>query len=455
VDPRSGEMVAEFRSSTAKEVKEAVQRARVAQRGWGSSGNREVRVAAIEAMEKVFARERESMVDCIAREVGFPRSDIAASYNSALRGIAYYVERYRSMVDRDFPLDQTLWPNTEARIVFEPQGVIGHIGIWNFPFWQTMITAIPALLVGNAIVFKPSEQVTMTGLRIAELMHECGVPRDVYIPLIGGAYVGRQLVRSDCDMLAFTGGMAAGNWIANHAGVRPLLLELSGNDAAVVCGDADLEQAAMGIATGTFARAGQVCIRIKRVYVEESVAEAFIQGLVAVTQRINVKERIGPLIREEARQEVDRVVIEAVDQGSRLLLGGKRIPGPGFFYEPTILQVFDDRLEVIREETFGPVCSVRVVKDAGEAIDLANSSRYGLGATIWTQDMDNAQRIASRLEVGNVWINEWGRTLACGEYFQGCKRSGIASASERLMLFMKKKTVITHRTSEPRPSWHK
>jgi acyl-CoA reductase-like NAD-dependent aldehyde dehydrogenase len=236
--------------------------------------------------------------------------------------------------------------------------------------------------------------------------------------------------------------------------VKPLILELSGNDAGIVCEDADLDTAARGVATGTFSRAGQVCIRVKRVYVNERIAERFLKKFVEVSSRVDIAGQVGPLIRESAREKVDKVVREAVAGGARLLLGGKKVDGPGFFYEPTIL-VLNKPARVMSEETFGPVSSVMIVKDDDEAVVLANQSQYGLGATVWTSDMGRAERLASMLEVGNVWINEWGRALTCGDYFQGWKSSGIASSQERLKMFLKKKAIIAHTVSEPRESWFK
>jgi acyl-CoA reductase-like NAD-dependent aldehyde dehydrogenase len=243
--------------------------------------------------------------------------------------------------------------------------------------------------------------------------------------------------------------------IAMNAGIRPMILELSGNDAGIVCSDADVETAARGVCSGTFGRAGQVCIRIKRVYVHRDVADRFIQRLVEITSHVDPKASVGPLIREKARDNVERVVRDAIANGSELLLGGKRMDGPGYYYEPTILLMERDDLEVTRKETFGPVCPIRIVEDDDQAIRLANDTGYGLGATIWTKDQERAKRLAASLEAGNVWINDCGRSLSCGEFFQGWKQSGIPSSQRRIQMFLKKKSVIDHLKCEPRPSWFK
>ncbi len=454
LDPRTGEEVARFRSTKLDDVLATVAKARPGQADWYRKRGKSDRIDVLWSVEKALERNKNTLVDGAALETGIPRGAVAAGFDSAMRGFSHYISRYEGLEDLAFPLDPKVWKDVTARVVFEPHGVVGQIGVWNYPIWQTLITSIPALLVGNAIVYKPSEYVTMTGLGIADAMHDGGVPEDVLLTVVGGRSVGRALVRSDCDALVFTGGLATGREIARQAGVKPMALELSGNDAGIVCEDADLETAARGVATGTFSRAGQVCIRVKRVYVNEKIADRFLDRLVGTASRVDIINEIGPLIREGAREKVDAAVREAIAGGARLLVGGKKVDGPGFFYEPTIL-VLDRPARVMSEETFGPVCSVMTVKDDDEAIRLANQSQYGLGATVWTTEAKRAERIASMLEVGNVWVNEWGRALTCGEYFQGWKSSGIASSQERLMMFLKKKTIVTHTVSEPRDSWFK
>lgn len=452
INPRTGQLIRETASSSPAELSDALARCRRAQKDWFRGSSVEEWVALAKELEAVCRKRLDEVVGIMHEEVGTPKKALVGAYNSVLAGVDHYVAEYRKMLEQDFPLPSS-WTNTRATITFVPHGVIGHIGVWNFPFWQTMITAFPALLTGNGIVFKPSELSTLSGLRIAELVHEAGYPKDLYAPVVGGGDVGKLLVRSDIDALAFTGGIDTGLDITRNAGIRPLVLELSGNDAAIVCADADLEQAARGIAYGTFSRGGQVCIRIKRVYVHEAVAEELIIRLADIASRLNIEEDVGPLIREEARDRVARVVQDAVKGGAELLCGGNRVKGPGYFYEPTVLRYDDDDIELVRRETFGPVCPVRVVHDEEQAVALANGSPYGLGATIWTGDLDRGERLAREIEAGNIWINECVRTLPGGEYFQGWKQSGIPSSMSRLQMFTKKKTVVDHRSCEPRAHW--
>lgn len=451
INPRTGQIIREVASSKPAELHDALVRARRCQREWYRATGREERASLIKELEAVCLRRRDEVVNLMHEEVGIPKKALVGAYNSALSGVDHYIEEHLASGDRPYPLPPS-WTATDATISFRPHGVIGHIGVWNFPFWQTMITAIPALLTGNAVVFKPSELSTLSGLKIAELVREAGYPEDLYIPVVGGADIGKPMVTSDFDAITFTGGIETGLDISRNAGIKPLILELSGNDAGIVREDADIEQAARGIAYGTFSRGGQVCVRIKRVYAHEAVADELLERLVSIAGRLS-EEDIGPLIREGSRARVHRAVREAVESGAELLCGGEVPEGPGFFYPPTVLRHSDDSLEVVRKETFGPVCPVRAVRDDEEAIALANDSRYGLGATVWTSDPDRGLDVADKLEAGNVWINECVRTLPGGEYFQGWKQSGIPSSMSRLQMFTKKKTIVAHRSCEPRAHW--
>ena len=214
-----------------------------------------------------------------------------------------------------------------------------------------------------------------------------------------------------------------------------------------------MEQAARGIAYGTFSRGGQVCIRIKRVYVDEEVADELMDRLIGIASRLDLEEDVGPLIREEARAKVDASVKDALLHGAKLMYGGNPVKGPGYFYEPTILLHNDDSLDVVRNETFGPVCPIRTFKDEDTAVELANGTRYGLGASIWTKDTEKGEGLARKMDAGNVWINECSRTLPGGDHFQGWKQSGIATSQSRLQMFQRRRTMVVNRSPGPRVHW--
>ncbi|MBN1109363.1 MAG: aldehyde dehydrogenase [Methanomassiliicoccales archaeon] len=454
INPRTGEVIKEFVASSPDEVRASVAKGRDAQRRWMTDWSKEERIEAVFELRAALQAMKDELMATEMLEGGFPQKDVVGTYNGVIKGFDHYAAEIRAVDDYDFPLDPAGWPETKATINLVPHGVVGHIGIWNYPFWQTMITMIPALMAGNAVVFKPSELTTMTGLRIKEAFANTSMPADLFQVLVGGPDVGKAMVTAPYDALVFTGGRGTGLDIMRNVGVKPLVLELSGNDPGIVCGDVDIVAAARGVASGAFSHGGQVCIRIKRLYVVRDVADRFISELLGIVSRIDVEQQLGPLIREEARARVHEKVRRAVHEGCELLMGGDKVPSKGYFFQPTVLKVTDDSLEIIKEETFGPVLPIRVVENEEEAVRLANDSDYGLGATIWTCDPVKGEALARRLEAGNVWINDHGRTINCGELFQGWKCSGIPSTNRRITLFMRKRTIIDHVSCRPRPHWY-
>lgn len=452
INPATGEIIHEFESASGQDVDDAIKRAKIAQKRWAVQ-SKEDRIKILHKLKGILEKNKDEIFSIINEEAGHLIEESESVYLDILEGIEYYCDKYNKIQNLDFSLNAEVQPETNAEVQFIPHGVIGHIGIWNYPFWQTMITAIPALLTGNAVIFKPSEFTTKIGLKIADYIHEAGVPKDVYIPLTGGADVGKRIVKSDVDAIVFTGGIDTGKEVMKNAGIKPLILELSGNDAAIVCSDCDLQQTVRGIAFGTFLHSGQVCIRIKRVYVVKDAAEKFINELVAFSKTLRIGEHITPMIRDDARKNVHRVVEDAISKGAKLLLGGRIPKGEGYFYPPTILQVDNDNLEVISKETFGPVCSIMAVESEEEAIEFANKGEYGLGGSVWTQDYNKGKKIAEQLDTGTVWINDSNIPLVCGEYGQGMKSTSIASSQERIMMFLKKRNVISFNSNKCREWW--
>ena len=448
INPSTGELIKEFESASVQDVTKAVEKARMGQKKWGSLPKKD-RIDIVSNLKDVIKKRKQEVIDLIHEEAGMPKNEIDSAYEDILIGFDTHIKDYENIKTLDYSDDMF-----DSKVYFIPHGVVGHIGIWNYPFWQTMVTTIPALLTGNSIVYKPSEYVTMTGLKIAEMIHEAGIPDYVYITLMGGEDIGRAIVRSNVDMISFTGGIDTGLEIIRNAGIKPLNLELGGNDPAIVCTDCDVDQTVKGILWGTFLHGGQVCIRIKRVYVVKDIADEFIERLVNETKKLKIGKDISPLIRESERQKVHRKVQDAISKGAKLLTGGKIVEGKGFFYEPTILLYDNDELEVVKKETFGPVCSIRIVENEDEAIKLANNSSYGLGGSVWTKDIEKGSRIAEKMETGNVWINDSNVSIPCGVYWGGIKNSGIASAQNRIMIFLKKKVVITNKNVVEREWWY-
>ena len=296
-----------------------------------------------------------------------------------------------------------------------PYGVVLVITPWNYPFSIPLICAATALAAGNTVVLKPAPATTLAGLKVGDLFRRAGLPPGVLNVVATDDEVAGALTRDPrVDKIVFTGSVATGKRImaAAAANLTPVVLELGGKDPAIVCADADLDQAADGIVWGAFMNAGQTCASVERVYVDASVADAFTEKVVARTRALRVGDPahaetdMGPLTLERQRAIVEEHVADAVARGALVRTGGVRPEGEGWFYPPTVLTGVDHGMRVMREETFGPVLPIMKVSGLDEAIRLANDSEYGLTASGWTKDPATARRLQAELQAGVVSVND-------------------------------------------------
>jgi len=291
---------------------------------------------------------------------------------------------------------------------------VANVSAWNYPWYVGANVFLPALLTGNAVLYKPSEFATLTGLAIAELLHEAGIPADVFQVLVGGGRVGAMLLDEPVDAVCFTGSHATGVKVA--AAVAPRLvraqLELGGKDPAYVCDDVDVEQVAAAVADGAFYNTGQSCCAVERVYVHERVWPRFVEAFVATVRGYVVGDPfdehtyVGPLARREAavaHQEAQ--VADALGRGARVLTGGRRVERPGFFFAPTVLVDVDHTMAVMREETFGPLIGLARAGSDDEAVALMNDTPYGLTAAVYTANRARAERVLARVNTGTAYWN--------------------------------------------------
>jgi succinate-semialdehyde dehydrogenase/glutarate-semialdehyde dehydrogenase len=342
-------------------------------------------------------------------------------------------------------------------VVRRPIGVVGAIIPWNFPLTLMANKIAPAMAVGNTVVVKPASTTPLATLRLAELMLEGGLPPGVLNVVTGpGGVVGEELIRNPLvRKIGFTGETGTGKQVARSAAdeLKHVTLELGGSDAAIVCDDADLDVAARNVAIGRFFNAGQACLAIKRVFVFDSVADDFISRLSARAKRLKLgtgtdeTAQMGPLHTEKQRAEIESQLEDAVSRGGRVVAGGSRPSGEqfekGWFFEPTIVVDVPDDARVWTEETFGPLLPIRRVQSLDEAIELANSSEYGLGSSIFTKDMAKAQRAIDELEAGYTWVNAV--QIAHDELpFGGTKHSGYGKehGTEVLDYYTEQKSVV-------------
>ncbi len=432
-NPATGEELGAAPVFTPEQVEGAVKTARAAQTGWGRLTVRE-RLKRLQGLSRALVSEADAIAALIISEQGKNQIEAYGEVISALELLHFY-RRRAARILRPRSAAPRLGLLRSHRIIAQPRGVIGIISPWNYPFTLSMEPLIAALVAGNAVVLKPSEYTPLIGLKIGELMRQAGLPEGLVQVVTGDAATGRALIVSGIDKLVFTGSVANGRKVAALAGEHlvPVTLELGGKDAAIVLADADLERAADGILWGALLNAGQACLAIERVYVEEQAAEIFIQKLVEKASRLRTGPATDPsnevcaITTEAQLRTVIRQIADAKQKGARVLLGGEPLPaGQGRFFPPTILVDVHEDMEILREETFGPIIAIRKVKDAEEAITLTNASPFGLTASLWTKDIRRGRRLLTRLEVGDAALNDHGASAGYAEIgWGGRKASGF------------------------------
>jgi len=410
-NPATGEHLRSVAVTEEREIEQKVERARRAQPDWAARGYDD-RSARLRAFRNLLAAEAEECARITTREVGKPIVQSRNEVRAVLERIDWNIEHVGNLIAAR-SVTAADGVAVEERVTYEPVGVVAHVSAWNYPYFVGLNTIVPALLTGNAVLFKPSEHATLTGLRLVDLMHRAGVPVDVVQSIVGGGAVGAALVASDVDAVCFTGSYETGRRVARSVADRliRLQLELGGKDGAYVCDDVDVESAALAVAEGVFYNSGQSCSAIERVYVHDAVFDRFVDALgdVVSTYRTGDPEDehtdLGPLARAAQLDLIGAQVADAVAKGARVVCGGQPIDRPGSWFEPTVLVDVDPSMSVMRDETFGPVIGVQRVRDDAEALACLDDTEFGLGAAVFSRDRGRAERILARLDVGNAYWN--------------------------------------------------
>jgi succinate-semialdehyde dehydrogenase/glutarate-semialdehyde dehydrogenase len=415
VNPATGEAFAQASLLDASQAGDAIAAAQAAFPAWSRTSFRE-RSRLLDRLRQAMVDEADEVARLIEREQGKPFAEaFVADLLPSLDALAHLSAHAEDLL-RDDALEaqQILLAHKEARLVYEPIGVVLAVKPWNYPWGQSVPVVGAALAAGNTVVLKPAPATTLAGLRIGALAGKAGFPDGVVNVVATDDAVAATLVADPrVGKIVFTGSVATGKKIMAEAAknLTPVVLELGGKDSAIVCRDADLDRAAKGIVWGAFVNAGQTCASVERVYVEKPAAEAFLAKVLEETGRVRLADapgggEMGPLTLERQRRVVEEHVADAVAKGARVLLGGARPERPGTFYPPTVLVGVDHSMAIMREETFGPVLPIRVVDSLDEAIRLANDSPYGLTASGWTRSGETARRLQRELVAGVVSIND-------------------------------------------------
>jgi acyl-CoA reductase-like NAD-dependent aldehyde dehydrogenase len=413
-DPATGQVLREVPSFDANAVAGLVATARAAQPAWHAAG--------FDARAEIFRRAQHWMIannervaQTICEETGKTRDDAAVEVSVAAQSFGFWAKMApRYLKDESLRSLSPLAFMRKVVVRYEPVGVVGVIGPWNYPLVNLFCDAVPALMAGNAAVLKPSEVTPLTAFVVIEMMEACGLPGGVLSVATGGAATGEALI-DNVDYLMFTGSTRTGKRVMERAAqtLTPVSLELGGKDPMIVCADADVERAANAAAYYALNNSGQICISVERVYVEEAVYDSFVEKLLANVARLRQGPpgdpgtvEVGAITFAPQIDIIDSHVVDARERGATVAAGGQRRPGPGRFYEPTVLLGVDHTMACMTEETFGPTIPVMRVRDVDEAVAMANDSQYGLQASVFTRDMKKAESIARRLQAGSVTIND-------------------------------------------------
>ncbi|HZH89386.1 MAG TPA: aldehyde dehydrogenase family protein [Pyrinomonadaceae bacterium] len=441
-DPATGGEVGRVGVANPVEVARAVERARAAQTSWGALSYAERGRVMLRA-RAVVLDEMDAIAELISRESGKPVTEaLMMELVPTLDLMGFFARRAaRLLKDEKINIGQYGLMGRSSRIVYKPLGVVGIISPWNFPWAIPFGEVVMALIAGNAVVLKPSELTPFVGLRIGEVFRSAGLPDGLLTILTGDGTTGAALVEAGVDKIMFTGSVATGRRVAGAAARKliPCVLELGGKDPMIVFEDANLEAAAQAAVWGAFANAGQACASVERCYVHERIAEKFTARVVELTRSLKqdagTREGtdIGAMSSARQRETVESHVRDALGRGARLLVGGGRGQSEnGSFHEPTVLDKVDHTMELMREETFGPVLPLMTFATEEEAIARANDSPYGLTASVWTRDIRRGERVAARLEAGTVMVNEVLYTHGIAQTpWGGVKLSGIGRTHGR------------------------
>jgi acyl-CoA reductase-like NAD-dependent aldehyde dehydrogenase len=408
-NPATGALIAEVPEANAELVAERARAARAAQPAWAALPF-EARLQVMQRFRVAVAAEVESLAATLTAEVGKPIRQSRNEINGLLGRIDFFLLQAQATLA---PQQVFLDAGMREVISFDPLGVIANISAWNYPYFVGGNVFVPALLAGNAVLYKPSEFATLTGLHIARLLHESGVPPDVFVALVGRGEVGAALLAQQIDGVFFTGSHATGLRIAQTVGARfiKLQLELGGKDPTYVAEDADVKIAAESLADGAMYNAGQSCCSVERIYVHESIHAAFVEAFVETVRGFKRGDPtsedtyIGAITRAAQLDVLDAQVADAKAKGATLRVGGQRAAGPGNWFEPTVFTEVNHSMELMTEESFGPVIGIQKVSGDAEALTLMNDTRYGLTAGVFTKDEARARALLAKVNAGSVYWN--------------------------------------------------
>ena len=427
-NPATGEQIGAYAFESAPDLETVLAQSTKAYASWRRTPISE-RSAALAKLGAALRADIDRLAGMITAEMGKPITQARGEITKCAGLCDWYAEHGAPML----ATEPTQVENDKAWIEYRPLGPILAVMPWNFPIWQVIRSVVPALLAGNTYILKHAPNVMGSAYLLREAFSKAGFPQGVFEAInVQNDLVSQAIADDRIAAITLTGSVRAGSAIGSQAGMalKKCVLELGGSDAFIVLADADLDEAIRAAVLGRFQNTGQVCAAAKRFIVEDSIADAFTEGVVAATKALVMGDPtdpatyIGPMARYDLRDELDAQVQRTLSEGAKLLVGGHKVDGPGNFYQPTVLTDIKPGMTSFREEIFGPVASIIRATDARNALELANNSQFGLTASVFTKDIAVARQLAADLDVGGVFINGYSASdVRVG--FGGVKKSGF------------------------------
>lgn len=429
INPYNNKLIDKVPEGSNEDVMDAIIAANNAKKAMNDLSSRKIYEILFKISRKL-KDNTDNFAELITLETGKPIKDSKEEIKRSIQTIELSAEESKRVYGETIPMDATIGGKGFIGFTLKiPLGVIGAITPFNYPLNLALHKIAPAIATKNTIILKPSSQAPLSLLKLGELFNEFLPPGAINIVTGRGSIVGDELVKNDnIDKISFTGSVKTGISISKRAGLKKLTMELGGNDPLIVLDDAEIDEAVLAATRGSYLFSGQVCIAVKRIILQNSIADDFLQKFVKKTSELKMgdpmdpKTDLGPLIDEKSAINVENRVNNALEQGAELLCGGKRRAN---FYMPTVLDNVTSKMELVQEETFGPVSPIIRVKDIDEAIKVANDTKYGLQAGIFTQNIKNALKAAEKIDAGSVLINKQSTFRTDNMPFGGFKMSGM------------------------------
>lgn len=409
-NPADGKTIANLKEDNKKSIEKKLALLRIGQKKWASTPVKK-RIAIIQKFSQLLADNIEECASVLTSEVGKPLSQSRGEVNGARNRIKWLSENAERAQSEEIMHEET---GLKEKIVYEPLGVVCNISAWNYPYLVGTNVFIPALLTGNAVMYKPSEFSTLTGLQIEKYLKKAGVPDDVFQVVIGAKEVGEILLAQPLDGYFFTGSHNTGTYIYQKVAPKmvPCQLELGGKDPLYVADDVkDVKSVAAGTADGAFYNNGQSCCSVERIYVHKKVYDKYVEEFVKEVKSYKIGQPtedgvyIGALTRPAQIEVLEKQIKDAVKKGAKVLTGGKRIAGKGNYFEPTVLVNVTNKMAVMQEESFGPIIGIMKVNDDNEALGLMQDTPYGLTAAVYTPSQKRAEKMLAQINSGTAYWN--------------------------------------------------